>query len=98
MSTMATEGTEFVQLELPVPKDRFGNKATKLILQISNWEPRLTIEDDLETFTKIQKGRYVELTVRGYIHRDLEDSASSEDGEDTVEMRKALKVLSVEIA
>ena len=90
--------SDYVQMELPVPKDRFGNKATKLVLQISNWEPRLTIEDDLDTFTKIGKGQYVELVVRGYVHRDLEDSASSEDGDETVEMRKALKVLSVEVA
>lgn len=87
-----------VQLELPVPKDRFGNKATKLVLVISNWEPRLTIEDDLDTFARLSKGQYVELTVRGYVYRDLEDSASSEDGESVVEMRKALKVLSVEVA
>lgn len=87
-----------VQLELPIPKDRFGNKATKLSLVLSNWEPRLTIEDDLETFTKIQKGRYVDLTVRGYVYDDLEQSSSSEDGDETVNMRKSVKVSSVEIA
>ena len=90
--------TSFVQLELPVPKDRFGNRATKLILQLSNWEPRLTIEDDLETFQKIGKGSYVELTIRGYVEGDVELSKSSEDGDETVEMRKSLKVSSVEIA
>lgn len=87
-----------VQLELPIPKDRFGNKATKLSLTISNWEPRLTIEDDLETFRKITKGRYVELTVRGYIETDIEASKSTEDGAEVVEMRKSLRVQSVEIA
>lgn len=87
-----------VQLELPIPKDRFGNKATKLSLAITNWEPRLTIEDDLETFAKIAKGRYVELTVRGYVETDVEASKSSEDGGEVVEMRKTLKVQSVELA
>lgn len=89
---------EYVQMELPVPKDRFGNRATKLILVLSNWEPRLTIEDDLETFARIEKGGYVQLVVHGYVDSDFELSKSSEDGEDTVEMRKALKVSSVQIA
>lgn len=87
-----------VQLELPIPKDRFGNKATKLVLQISNWEPRLIIEDDITTFAKIQKGRYVELVVRGYVDSDTEFSKSSEDGDQVVEMKKSLKVSSVEVA
>ena len=87
-----------VQLELPIPKDRFGNKATKLVLALSNWEPRLTIEDDLETFRKIAKGRYIELTIGGYVYDDLEQSSSSEDGAETVNMRKSIKVSSVEIA
>lgn len=90
--------SDFVQMELDLPKDRFGNKATKLVLQVSNWEPRLTIEDDLETFGKITKGRYVALVVRGYVHTDHELSKSTEDGEETVEMRKSLTVASVEIA
>lgn len=97
MTAMATE-QEFTQLELPIPKDRFGNKATKLILTFSNWEPRLTIEDDLEAFQAIAKGQYVELTVRGYVHTDGENSKSTEDGEHVVVMSKAMSVSSVEIA
>lgn len=98
MTTVQDQVFDASQYELPVPKDRFGNQATKLSLAISNWEPRLTIEDDLETFEKITKGRYVELTVRGYVESDTEMSKSSEDGAEIVEKRKSLKVLSVEIA
>lgn len=90
--------SESVQLEFDVPKDRYGNKATKLSLALGSWEPRLTIEDDLDTFGKIEKGRYVELIVRGYVDTAAETSKSTEDGEDTVELKKVIRVSSVEIA
>ncbi len=89
---------ESVQLELPIPRDRYGNKATKLVLALGTWEPRLTIEDDLETFDKISKGSYVELTIRGYVEQAAESSKSTEDGEDSVELKKVLRISSIEVA
>ncbi len=100
MSTVDTQTKTFesAQLELPIPKDRYGNKATKLVLATGTWEPRLTIEDDLETFDKISKGSYVELTIRGYVEQAAESSKSTEDGEDSVELKKVLRISSVEVA
>ena len=94
MSLMATP----VQLELPIPKDRFGNRATKLVVVFSSWEPRLTIEDDLDTFTGIPEGRYVELTVRGFVKGAPELPTWTEDGQRETEMKKIIAVTSVEIA
>ncbi len=98
MSDVATAEINPGQLELSIPRDRYGNKATKLVLQMGTWEPRLTIEDDLETFDSIAKGSYVELTVRGYVEQAVEASKSTEDGDETVEMKKVLRISSVEVA
>jgi len=82
--------------DLPIPKDRYGRKADKLVVSLGTWEPDRTSEDDLEVFGKLEKGTYVDLRLRAFVIETSERSKTSDEGEDETEVKRVLRVHSVE--
>jgi hypothetical protein len=81
--------------DLPIPKDRYGRKADKLVVALGSIELDRTSEEDLEVFRRLTKGEPVEITLRGFVTQAAEVSKANEDGEDDVEMRRTIKVMSI---
>jgi hypothetical protein len=97
MASVATQEQAFdaSAYDLPIPRDRFGRKADKLVVQLGQVVLDRTSEDDLATFEALEKGAVVDLHVRAFVAEASERSKQTEDGEDEVEIKRVLHVLEI---
>jgi hypothetical protein len=99
MSIVQTEAEEAIfdasSYDLPIPKDRYGRKADKLVVMFGAWEPDRTSEDDLAVFARLEKGQLVELRVRAFVTVASEVSKTSDELEETA-IKRTLQIATVE--
>lgn len=82
--------------DLPIPKDRYGRKADKLVIGFGAFELDRTSEDQLDVFAKLERGQMVELRIRVFVSEADESSREDEEGEQVTTIRRVLKVRGVE--
>jgi hypothetical protein len=99
MTEMATQEQAFdaSAFDLPIPRDRYGRKADKLVVSLGSIELDRTSEDDLNVFNALEHGNYVELRVVAFVAQASDVAKVDGEGEEETEMKRSLRVTRVEL-